>query len=33
MPELDNIRAISRTGLTRMGMIFSPQPSRYVSDL
>ena len=33
MREPDNIRAISQTGVTWMGMIFWPKSSRYVSDL
>lgn len=33
MREPDNIRAISQTGITWMGMIFWPKSSRYVSDL
>ena len=33
MREPDNIRAISKTGITWMGMIFWPKSSRYVSDL
>ena len=33
MREPDNIRAISQTGITWMGMIFWPKSSRFVSDL
>ena len=33
MREPDNICAISKTGITWMGMIFWPKSSRYVSDL
>ena len=33
MREPNNIRAISQTGITWMGMIFWPKSSRYVSDL
>lgn len=33
MREPENIRAISQTGITWMGMIFWPKSSRYVSDL
>lgn len=33
MREPDNIRAISQTGITWMGMIFWPKSSRYVDDL
>lgn len=33
MREPENIRAISQTGITWMGMIFWPKSSRFVSDL